>query len=307
MVCDTIETTSRNTDVGRLPAWRGRGRAEICPYGHTPVIVTRLLNVFVGSLISPYVFVLALSVSDRRTAVRASVMTMLFPELIFYSSAQLKDILIVFLIVYSISNISVFAAGGNLGKLVRALPVILPLFYLRVPYIFVLLVTWATGLMGYAILHRRKSKGYGWRRGVAVVSVMAAVVLSAVTLQGGLAVPSADAMGAAIDHYRNNTFGGATYSSLALRISNRLPASAAFVVMPILMLISPYPPWYFLSTVDPVRTIYFINALAWTMLLPFCLVGVAKVVWGRLPESLFRISPMLAVLIVSGASYFVRF
>ena len=74
--------------------------------------------------------------------------------------------------------------------------------------------------------------------------------------------------------------------------------------MPLIAFIMPYPPWLALFTPSPVRFLYFINNMAWTLLMPICLLGWIEGLRRWLPENLLVSAPMVLVLISAGVGGF---
>ena len=278
-------------------------------------LLTRIVNACIGGLIAPSLFILARNVFGRPVALVAGIVALAFPNFVFYSSVQLRDIIIVFLFVFSLSQLSRFVVRGQTTGVVMAFVAVLPLFYLRTVFGFVLLTALAISLVGCLLLQKSRSRVHRWRKvfllGVGVLilrSYMMASESHMVDPGGGesesISVPDSEYVGEKIDLQRAHSTRGATEDSLGAKLISDLPGGVGFLILPVVTFIMPYPPWLTLFTPSPVRFLYFINATVWTLLMPMCLLGGIKGLRRWFPENLLVIVPMVLVLISAGAGGF---
>ncbi len=279
------------------------------------VLLTRIVNACIGGLIAPSLFILARNVFNRRVAFVAGVIAAAYPNFIFYSSVQLRDIIIVFLFVFSMSQLSRFVVRGRATGVIMAFVAVLPIFYLRTVYGFVLLTALAICLIACLLLQRGRTRVHRWRKifflcaGVLLMTGFMKSSESRMSLyaaeEGAIFVPpDNEYVGEKVDRQREHSLSAASDASLAAKIVTRLPRGTGFVVMPLIAFIMPYPPWLALFTPSPVRFLYFINNMAWTLLMPICLLGWIEGLRRWLPENLLVSAPMVLVLISAGVGGF---
>ena len=279
------------------------------------VLLTRVVNACIGGLVAPALFILARNVFGRPVALAAGILAAVYPNFVFYSSVQLRDIIIVFLFVFSMSQLSRFVARGQTTGVVMAFVAVLPVFYLRTVYGFVLLTGLAIGLIGCLLFQKGRTRAHRWRKafllGVGVL-VLSGFMKASETQMSLYAADEADVfappdsefveykLGRQLDHSLSATGD----SSLGGKIVTRLPPGTGFIVMPMIAFIMPYPPWLALFTDSPVRLLYFLNNAAWTLLMPICLLGCFEGLRRWFPENLLVLAPMVLVLISAGAGGF---
>ena len=279
------------------------------------VLLTRVVNACIGGLIAPALFILARNVFGRPVALAAGILAAVYPNFVFYSSVQLRDIIIVFLFVFSMSQLSRFVARGQATGMVMAFVAVLPVFYLRTVYGFVLLTGLAIGLIGCLLFQKGRTRVHRWRKvfllGVGIL-MLSGFMKASETRMSLYAADEADVFAppdSAVVEYKlgrqlDHSLSATGDSSLGGKIVTRLPPGTGFIVMPMIAFIMPYPPWLALFTDSPVRVLYFLNNAAWTLLMPICLLGWLAGLRRCFPENLLVVAPMLLVLISAGAGGF---
>ena len=265
--------------------------AMICQVGewlggyHT--LLPRIVNACVGGLIPAYVFLLVRNLASRPVAVGAGLLAMGYPELVFYSAVQLRDILIVFLFVFAAHQLVRFTARGRASGLAWALAATLLTFYFRAAYGYLLLGGLAACLMASLLF---QGGGDRWRRwGKAAILGVAALALYGLLKgsesRGHLVVDEAGTLTRPLEseyvdgqiaQHREIKLAVAGEESLGARFLTRIPFGIGFAVMPVVAFFMPYPPWYALTVPDPLMFLHFVNALAWTLLMPLALLGLRE-------------------------------
>lgn len=288
--------------------------AVICQVGewlggyHT--LLPRIVNACIGGLVAPYLFLLARNVVGRRVAVAASLLAMGYPEFIFYSAVQLRDILIVFLFVFAMSHLTRFTVQGKTGGLVLALAGTISTFYLRATYGYLLLGGLAACLMASLLFQGGKVRRHRWGKaaflGVAVFLLFSYLKGSEsqnylLANEGGtlLRPLESEYVSGQISQHRETKLSVAGDESLGAKFLTKIPFKIGFLVLPLVAFIMPYPPWYALTVPDPLMFAYFVNALAWTLLMPLGLIGLRAGWRTRFSGYLPVLIPLVLVLVAS--------
>lgn len=275
-----------------------------------------MVNACFGALIAPYLFLLARNIFGHRVAVMAGLMVMLFPNFVFYSSVQLRDIIIVFFFVYSLSRLSAFIVQGRASGVVLAVAAAIPMLYLRTVYGYLLLGMLAIALALCLLFQPGPVKRHRWLK---VILMAAGFLLLAGTMKfmtgSGVPPPIADDSalsrpleeGYAESHalrQRDHSLSAAAEGSLGAVLLSRLPFGTGFLILPAVAFIMPYPPWAAFASQGSLAFIYFINALTWTLLMPASLLGLLIVLKRRFPENILILAPMILILMASSAGGF---
>lgn len=104
----------------------------ICSYiGDLSSITPRVINAMIGSLVSIVIFMLTKLIYDIKIAKRAALLCAFFPVFTYYSALILRDIIIVFLILYSVYLfIKYFETKNSLDRYIHICVLIITLIVL---------------------------------------------------------------------------------------------------------------------------------------------------------------------------------
>jgi hypothetical protein len=279
--------------------------------------VTRLANACIGGLIAPCIFILVRNVYDRPIAKIASLIVVFYPEFLLYSSVQLRDIIIAFLFVFAMSQLSRFVVDGKFTGIAFSIAAVPPMLFLRNAYGYLLFGLLAMCLGGCLLFSSGRGIRHHWTKiaimfaGVLVLAGLAITIgnknPSDIDTGSGILQPMEE--GYAIDRitsFREHNTAGASRNSVGAHLLDGAAFGLSCVVLPLVAFIMPYPPWkglLYLSG-NPLGFIYFINALAWTILMPMGLLGLLAC-WKRsFPKNLLTLLPLVLLLVVSSVSGF---
>jgi len=277
--------------------------------------VTRLANAFVGALIAPFLFILVRNVYDRSIAKTASLVVMLYPDFILYSSVQLRDIIIVFLFVFALSQLSRYIISGVFSGILLSFAAVPPMLYLRNAYGYLLFGILSICLGACVIFQGGKSTHQQWLK---TATVFASVLLLSVYVKdaaiqysgnidngsGILRPMQEDYATDMIMRYRGHNTSAASFSSVGAYLLTRLPFVLSLFVLPVVAFIMPYPPPFMLVQLGPIGIIYFINSTTWTILMPLGILGLFSCWKKSFPHNLMLILPMLLLLFISSSGGF---
>lgn len=278
-----------------------------------------LINACVGGLLAAFTFRLAYNIYGHATAVIAGLIVAVFPSLIYYSSVQLRDIIIAFLFVLAAFHVSQFVNCGRISSIASAILAAAILLYFRVIYGY--LVFGALGLSLLACLvfqHGRSTRNHRLK----IVTFAAGTFILAAYLQKENSaslefITGNDAIlqpfeqegfiADKIDARRSHGIAAADEMSLGRIFQQHLPFGIGLAILPMIALIMPYPPWAALYSPSPLMLILLINNLAWTVVMPLCIIGMLVVIRKRFPENLVILLPMIFLYIALTGNFTDRY
>jgi len=263
--------------------------------GHSPIIV-KLLNCFIGALTGLYIYHIAKRIFDKNAAILAILLTTFFPSLVFWSTQNLKDslvILLICLIVWSIINLQ---RGFRWNYLLIALFSSLYLSSLRTYMLF---------LLGFSIALSFLLSGRGGLKRKAVLAGCAVLLMGGIFFfyrQFGalkwnyllsLSFETLDRI------RRTTTVGGSAFHPEA--DVSTLPKALAFLPIGLTyVLFAPFP-WMGGSLL---ARITFPEMLVWYALVPFTFYGVFYSLRKKRRESLaiifFLVTTMATLAVMQG-------
>ncbi len=271
------------------------------------ILISRFANGLLGALIAVYIYKIAMKLFDARTARISSWLAAFFPELLFFSSVQLKDIVVTFFFVFSVSRYLDYRATGRIGNVALAAAAVVPISYIRNEYAVLLAVVLGLSLAVYIFSDGpagtiEKDKRQDW----AVLSAFL-LLLAYLHYHGGISGEvnhSPMTIMERIHRYNKHTFSGAESGSLGASFFTNMPFPVRVVIFPFLMVLMPYPPWWVFSSDSPVNALLFADAVFWLFLIPFWTIGLFSLVRKGITKTFPVVALMMGVLILSGVSYF---
>ncbi|MFB3885577.1 MAG: hypothetical protein ACE144_10140 [Thermodesulfobacteriota bacterium] len=282
------------------------------------ILAMRFLNVLIGALIPVYVHKITTRVFGNDVSGFSTYASFLYPDLILYSSLQLKDIMIAFLFTAVIWQVVQYHQSGSKMRFMKILwtaLLIWGVYFFRYPYALVLSLIVSLGiLLGFCINYGRKI-GLKSTSLLGNLSVLFLVVLLIVTTLFFTGIFSLSTerfpLGTAekIEGTNIHSFwqfigSGGDSASLALSFFAKMQSPLRQLVFSLLMLVSPYPPWHSLSGDDPLRVFPFLSGLFWQCLVPFAILGLVFAVTERGHKSFVLCATFLTMLIIVGNTYF---
>ena len=281
-------------------------------FGDYHVLLVRFLNAFVGALIPIYLYKTAYFIYGDRIARSIAWAALLFPELIFYSSVQVRDIMIAFLFVYSFSCFLEYFFLGRFRRFLFMSLALLALFSFRRVYAVDLTLVFILAfiLFSFGIKTGGGFKHRGWNKYLAVIIVLTLLILLNTGVLLKVVHPSSESFLDTVKRYRIHSFyqhaGKDDYASqsLAFRLYVTLPPVIRDVSFPILMILNPYPPWYVLLQ-ENYRLAFFNFAAgtAWILIVPFLFIGLLKSLRYHLLLSAPLIVAFVSIIVLCSTSY----
>ena len=275
-------------------------------FGGYHLLVPRIFNAFIGSLIAPYVYILSRNIYDRYIAILSAVIVMLFPYFVFYSSIQLRDIIIVFLFVFCVAQLSQHVRFGKYLSILKIVISVIILTLFRSAYglalIFILLIC----LLAFVFFDKSKTRAYRLQK-IIIISFLVLISISYIVYINGslndLMFGEMKQDGFADDKISRmreaSIYTGSNSSSLGSSLLKKSYGGAEYILIPAIALIMPYPPWDSLFNPGPLMFIDFINNLSWTLLMPLTFIGLFKLFRINIPKNLFLIVPLIVILTFS--------
>jgi hypothetical protein len=271
------------------------------------ILVSRILNAFFGALIAVYVFKIANKVYDLKTAKASGWLAVLLPDLIYFSSVQLKDIIISFLFSVFVFYLIQYNGTGKKRNLLMALLAGVSVYYFRYQYAFVLLGICFASLFIFLF----KNKGRVMEalfKNAYILAIMIAVSIFVVK-DSERYNPSSKSFVIQMEEGRWHGFGQFVErkeksDSLALSLYEKVPPPLSYIVFPLLMLIMPYPPWVALFYEVPIKAMKALNGFIWFALVPFSFIGIIFTLRRKAVSSFPVYSSIISLLVISGASSF---
>jgi len=280
--------------------------------GSYHVILPRLFNSLFGSLIPIYIFKISTVIFENTKIARtAAWIALIFPNLVYYSSVQLKDIIITFIFVFAVSKILDFFQTGKKVNLFITLISILILSFFRRPYAVCL--SGVIFFFGFIIALTKSEccfKKKFMKKKIFIIFIFLLLIYSIVTGElfnifnpSSLNIYEMIETGNIHSFYQFNRSYVAS-GSLMLLFFNRMSLPIRVVSFPILMLIMPYPPWWGLSTNNPLKLIDFFNGIFWLSMLPFFIIGFVITIRRKAVSAFLLYSTIVGVLVMNSISFF---
>jgi len=279
--------------------------------GNIHVLIPRFFNCLIGALIPIYVFKIAYRVYGVKIAKTSAWIAVLFPNFIYFSSLQLKDIIITFLFVFSVSYFLEYINTNKLRKFfVVAVSVILLSFFRYIYAVelaaIVIFTIFIFSFVRTKIGLNKKNLSYT----LLIFMIIALLILLGVrgTLSN-LINPTSLSPSSLIESYNVRSiysFIGTTETanSLLFYFYEKLSLPLRTIIFPFFLMITPYPPWRAFVAADPLKIITFLNGMLWVSLLPFFILGLIFTIRKKTLISLPLIAVLLVVLITISISYF---
>ena len=272
------------------------------------LLVPRIFNAFIGSLIAPYVYILSRNLYDHYIAVLSGIITMLFPDFIYYSSVQLRDIIIVFLFIFSVAQLSLYVRYGKYLSIIKIVISIVIMTLFRSVYglslIFVLFIC----LLAFVLFDKSSTKVFRLQK-ITIISFFVGFLVAYIIYNNGfvsnLMFGEISQEGFADDKVSRmkeaSIYAGANSHSLGSSLLKKGYGGAEYIILPAISLMMPYPPWDPLFYPGPIMFIAFINNLSWTLLMPLSFIGLHKLIRANFSKNSFLIVPLIVVLILSSS------
>lgn len=262
-------------------------------FGHN-VLIPRFLNAFAASLTVIFLYNISKRILDEKKARLATYLFIFFPDLIWYSSLQLRDTLSVFLIIFSVWL--VFQFMENYRHLYKGL-------YLSIIIFGIMALTTVRDTAAYLVLLSviismllagRKIRNK-WRMWPVIL-----VMIIGIFIGSKMGAEGRDMLQETITsevtsrftslegriYYRERVIDQGGYDtateSLGLRIYTEDPLKKIYL-FPVGFLVSwilPYPPWKLITGEEITGNIHFLGSLFWQIILPFFAIGVLEIVKG---------------------------
>lgn len=262
-------------------------------FGHN-ILIPRFLNAFAASLTVIFLYSISKRILDEKKARIAIYLFIFFPDLIWFSSLQLKDTLLIFLIVFSVWL--VFQLTENLGLLRKGICVlmlilsIIAMVTIRDTAAYLVFLSFIVSLP--LIWGRISNKWGAWvviiililgvfigsRMGTERKDMLQVIVRSRVIDQFSSLESRIHFQERVIDQFGYHT----ARESLALSIYTGNPFKKV-LLLPVGFLVSwilPFPPWKLIVNEEITRNIYFFGSLFWQTILPFFVIGVLQTIKG---------------------------
>lgn len=234
-------------------------------WGDMSPIAPRIVNAMCGGLLVVAVFGVATLAYGHAVAVRASVLSALFPTFWLYSGNTLRDIVIALLVTVSVVMVM------RLERATTALPRLLPM----VGFVFALSgVFFLRSLTFFALLSAFLLYFVMFARGVSLRIALggAGIVLLTIGVFYGrdIGAPPPESLLGQADHYTEMIVTGASKESLAIQYIYKAPSYLFVPLNAIYTALAPIP---------PVKSIYLahivegMGAVAWYFYIPFWVLG----------------------------------
>jgi hypothetical protein len=237
------------------------------------ILPLKLLNAAVGALVCRYAFFLANAIAGARVARRTAVMAAILPSLVLWSSVNIRDIWILFLLVYLSWKGYQLVAGTSFVALLEVAALIAVITAFR-PYLFVVI---SLPLLAGFLIGRRGQLGRNF-----VLAALAAAAVVFISQQGAAAKALDLSFENLAERRRNLAVGAGSGYQSNVDISTPGKALAFLPVGLLYFWFSPFP-WQMKSFLQflSLPEMLFIYALT-----PSVMRGVAALVRNNLRDSL---------------------
>ncbi len=283
-------------------------------------LLSRIANAAFGGLICSFIYILCLNIFSKNIAKLSALLTILFPSFIFYSAVQLRDVIIAFLFVYAMAQFSIFYKFGKSSGLFHSTLACVIMLYFRTQYSFLLFSILFLCLSMSMLFDKSNMRTYRWQKLMILSLVFCCIyyISSHISIGKGfdsvtdessyhMSVFEEGHIESRVMAQRDRALGAKdAEGGLGYALISHLPLGSGYIIMPTIAFIMPYPPWTALQSrsENPLRFIYFINAVSWTLLMPLCLLGIAYSIPKNWVDSLIILIPMILILAVSSIGGF---
>lgn len=281
--------------------------------GVSHVLVPRIFNCLIGALIPIYVFKISFRIFNINVAKTAAWISLLFPNFIYFSSIQLKDIIIAFLFVFTVSYVLEYLYTNKLSKFFVATISVILLSFFRHIYAVELAAVIIITLFIFAFPFNKTKIGIiinNFKHTVLLVIILSALIFFGVKGQLSNIINPTPLSISEIIEIQNiesiYTFMGTTETadSLTFYFYEKMSLPVRAVIFPIFLLITPYPPWRAFITDDPLSIITFLNGLFWLSILPFLVFGFIFTIRKKTLIGFPLVAIFMVVLTTIAISYF---
>lgn len=285
------------------------------PLGLNHAMIPRFLNCMIGAWVVVLVRRISLPLLGDVISRRATALTALYPEYLYFSSLQLRDIILTWLLLLSLNIIVSDKAKLHLFSSLKIALLLILLWTFRRTYAyalgfviaaiyfyqllqkhsiifnvyllpFVFLFCFTTGPI---VLYRYINDSYA--ESEIHKSEMTSLFLSEV--QGGQT------------HVFNNQTRSLAADSASQKLHKSTSSTLRNVLFAALMHIMPYPPWTVLRTGwHPLKMYVFLNSIIWFFFIPFLLMGIKSAILLKPSNTIIIWAPYFTIVTLVGVSFF---